>query len=46
MSQDQNAGQDNNIKEGNTYFGTLEHFTYFRTTLVNQIPFMKKLKAD
>jgi hypothetical protein len=46
MSRDQNAGQNGKIQISNKLFETVEHFTYLGTILTNQIPFMKKLRAD
>jgi hypothetical protein len=46
MSRDQNAGQKGYIQIGNKSFETVEQFKYLGTTLTNQNPFMKKLRAD
>ena len=36
MSRDQNAGQNDNLVIGNTFFERVEQFRYFGTTLTNQ----------
>jgi hypothetical protein len=41
----QNAGKYN-IKIGNRSLKCVEHFKYLGTTLSNQNPFVKKLRAD
>jgi hypothetical protein len=41
MSQDQNAGQNHNIKTGNKSFERVEQFRYFGTALTNEVAFTK-----
>jgi hypothetical protein len=44
MFQDQNAGQNYNIRKGNRSFKRVKQFRYLGTTLTNQTASMKKLK--
>jgi hypothetical protein len=46
MSRDQNAGQNHSVRLDNSTFERVEEFKYLGTTLTNQIPFGKKLRAD
>jgi len=45
MSQDQNAGC-HNIEMDNSSFERVEEFKYLGKTIMNQILFKKKLRAD
>ena len=46
MSQDHNTQQNIKIQIGNKSSETVKKFKYLETTLMNKIPFMKKLRAD
>jgi hypothetical protein len=46
ISQDQNAGQNNDIQTGSKSFEPVQQFKYLGTTPRIKILFMKKLKAD
>jgi L-lysine 2,3-aminomutase len=46
MLQDQSAGQHHNIEIVNKVFERVEQFKYLGTTVANQSPFMRKLRAD
>ena len=45
MSQDQNAGQSQNIKPDNSSFERVEEFTYLGTTLTNHNSFQEEIKS-
>jgi hypothetical protein len=45
MSQDQNAGQNSNIKISNKSFATVEQFKYLGTALTNQNSFHEEIKS-
>ena len=45
MSRNQKAGQNGNIQIGNKFFERVEQFIYGNDPN-DQIPFMKKLRAD
>jgi hypothetical protein len=42
MSQEQSAGQTQNVKTGNKSFENVEQFRYLGTSLTNHISFIKK----
>jgi hypothetical protein len=46
MSWNQHAEKNHNIKTGNTSSERAEQLRYLRTNLTDQIPFVKKLRAD
>jgi hypothetical protein len=46
MSRDQNVGCSHNINSDNSSFLRVEEFKYFKTNLMNQTSFRKKLRAD
>jgi hypothetical protein len=46
MSQDHNTQQNIKIQMGNKSSENVKKFKYLETTLMNKIPFMKKLRAD
>jgi hypothetical protein len=46
VPQDQNAGQNHNLKIDNKFFERAEHFKYLRMALKIKIPILKKLRAD
>jgi hypothetical protein len=46
MSFDHNGAQIHNVKTDSSYFDRMEEFRYLGTTLMNQISFRKKLRAD
>jgi hypothetical protein len=46
ISQDQNAGQNHNIKIDNKSFERMEQFKYLGITLTNRNSIQKKLRAD
>jgi len=45
MSQDQDAGQSNSIKIGNSYFEWVEEFKYLGTTLTNENSTQEQIKS-
>ena len=45
MSQDQNAGQNHNIKVYNKLFERVEQFKYLVTTLMNQNSIQEEIKS-
>ena len=46
MSWNQHAGQNHNIKTGNTSCERVEQLRYLRRNLTDQIPFVRKLRAN
>jgi hypothetical protein len=44
MSREQSARQNHNIKIGNTFFETVEHFKYLGTRLANQNSIHEEIK--
>jgi len=46
MPRDQNAGRIHDIKIDNSSFERVEEFKYLGKTITNQIPFVKKLRAN
>jgi hypothetical protein len=46
MSRDQNAGQNHNIKIGNTSFESAEQFKYLGTTVTDRNSIQEEIKAD
>jgi hypothetical protein len=46
MSQDQNAGQNHNIKIDNKFFQRVEEFKYFGTTVTNQNSIHEEIKSS
>jgi hypothetical protein len=45
MSQDQNAGQNHNIKLDNKFFERVEWFKYLGTTLMNRNSIQEEIKS-
>jgi hypothetical protein len=44
LSRQQNAGQNHDIKIGNRWFGNVEQFRYFGTTITNQNLIQEEIK--
>jgi hypothetical protein len=45
MSRDKHAGQNRNMKVGNTFFESLEQLRYFGTTLTHQNSIQEGIKS-
>jgi hypothetical protein len=45
MSRDQHAGKNHNIKMGDKFFETVEHFRYLGTTLTNKYSIYEEIRS-